>query len=54
MYTDANRQTAKREVRYTVQPDPYDAEPGDNFGFDGEWLDFSDSKTFSPTQQTDI
>jgi hypothetical protein len=54
MYTDANRQTAKREVRYTVQPDPYDAEPGDNFGFDEEWLDFSDSKTFSPTQQTDI
>jgi hypothetical protein len=54
MYTDTNKQTAKREVRYTVQPDPYDAEPGDNFGFDEEWMDFSDSKTFSPTQQTDI
>lgn len=54
MYSDTNAQTAKREVRYKVQPDPYDANPGDNFGFDEEWLDFSDSKSYSPTQQSDI
>jgi len=54
MYTDTNTQTAKREVRYTVTPDPIDAEPGDDFGFSEVWEDFSDSRTYSPTQQTDI
>jgi hypothetical protein len=54
MYSDTNSQTAKREMRYTVQPDPYNADPDDNFGFDEEWLTFDDSKTYSPTQQTDI
>lgn len=54
MYSDTDRQTAKREMRYTVQPDPYNANPDDNFGFDEEWLSFDDSKTYSPTQQSDI
>ena len=54
MYADTNTQTAKREMRYKVQPNPYDAAPDDNFGFDEEWLSFDDSKTYSPTQQTDI
>ena len=45
MHTDTNRQSAKREMRYTVQPDPYNAAPDDNFGFDEEWLTFDDSKT---------
>lgn len=50
--TDVN--LAKREMRYTVVPDPIDAQPGDDFGFDETWEQFSDSKTYSPTQQTDI
>ena len=54
MYTDTNVQTAKREMRYTVVPDPIDAEPGDDFGFTESWETFSDSATYSPTQQTDI
>ena len=54
MYSDTNTQTAKREVRYTVTPDPVSADPDDNFGFSEVWEDFSDSKTYSPTQQTDI
>ena len=54
MYTDTNTQTAKREVRYTVQPDPLNADPEDNFGFTESWEFFSDSKEYSPTQQTDI
>jgi len=54
MYTDTNTQTAKREVRYTVTPDPIDAEPGDDFGFSEVWEDFSDSKSYSPTLQTDV
>jgi hypothetical protein len=41
-------------MRYTVQPDPITAQPGDDFGFDEEWISFGDSKTYSPTQQKDI
>jgi len=53
-YTNTNRQTAKREMRYTVTPDPINADPDDDFGFN-EGLDmFIDSRTYSPTQQTDI
>jgi hypothetical protein len=54
LYTDTNIQTAKREMRYTVVPDPIDAEPGDDFGFAELWEDFTDSREYSPTQQTDI
>jgi hypothetical protein len=54
MYASTNTQTAKREVRYTVVPDPIDADPDDNFGFDENWEYFDDSKTYSPTQQKDI
>ena len=69
MYADTNRATAKREMRYTVEPiakvdknndgviDAADKPllmPGDNFGFDEEWEFFGDSKSYSPTRQTDI
>ena len=53
-YADTNRTTAKREMRYTVTPDPIDAEPGDDFGFSENWEYLGDSKSYSPTQQTDI
>jgi hypothetical protein len=53
MYSDTNTQTAKREVRYTVTPDPVDAGPDDDFGFSEVWEDFSDSRNYSPTQQSD-
>ena len=53
-YSDTNITTAKREMRYTVVPDPIDAGPADDFGF-SETLDFfQDSKSYSPTQQTDL
>jgi len=54
MYSDTDIVNAKREVRYTVVPDPIDAEPGDDFGFDESWELLGDSRTYSPTQQTDI
>jgi len=54
IHTGTNTQTAKREVRYTVQPDPINADPDDNFGFDENWEYFDDSRTYSPTQQQDI
>ena len=69
MYTDTNTRTAKREMRYTVEPvakvdknndgvvDAADTPllmPGDNFGFDEEWEFLGDGKTYSPTRQTDI
>lgn len=53
-YSSTDTTTAKREMRYTVVPDPIDAGPADDFGF-SETLDFfQDSKSYSPTQQTDL
>jgi len=49
-----NTQTAKREVRYTVTPDPSTAGPNDDFGFSETWTDYSDSKDLSPTRQIDL
>jgi len=54
MYADTNTQTAKREMRYTVQPDPVDAEPGDDWSFDEDWQYLGDAKAYSPVQQSDI
>ena len=54
MYTSTDTTTAKREMRYTVIPDPIDVNSGDDFGFNENWEFFNDSKTYSPTQQTDI
>jgi hypothetical protein len=54
LYTNTDTENAKRELRYTVTPDPYDADPDDNFGFDENWEFFDDSKEFSPTRKIDI
>ena len=54
LYNSTDVATAKREMRYTVTPDPIDAEPDDDFGFNEVWQSFDDSKTYSPTQQTDL
>ena len=69
MYSSTDRATAKREMRYTVEPvakvdknddgvvDAKDTPllmPGDNFGFDEEWQFLGDGKTYSPTRKTDI
>jgi T4-like virus Myoviridae tail sheath stabiliser len=54
LYTNTDTATAKREVRYTVTPDPYDANPDDNFGFDENWEFLGDSKEFSPTRKLDL
>ena len=53
-YADTDRTTAKREVRYTVVPDPINADPGDDFGFSETWEYLGDSKSYSPTNQSDI
>ena len=53
-YTSTDVASAKREMRYTVEPDPIDAEPDDDFGFNDNWDFFQDAKTYSPTQQIDI
>jgi hypothetical protein len=52
-YSNTELPTAKREMRYTVVPDPINAEPDDDFGFSESIEIFSDSKTYSPTQGTD-
>ena len=51
---DTNTSTAKREMRYTVEPDPITASPGDDFGFSETSSFFSDAGDYSPTQQKDI
>jgi len=53
-YSNTDIATAKREMRYTVTPDPIDAEPTDDYGFNESLDFFFDGKTYSPTQQTDI
>ena len=53
-YADTNTQTAKREVRYTVTPNPVNADPDDDFGFSETWEYLGDSKSYSPTNQSDI
>ena len=69
MYSDTNRKTAKREMRYTVTPtskvdrnddnvidnsDHLLLQPGDDFGFDEDWQFLGDGRSYSPTRLTDI
>jgi len=68
-YTDTNTQTAKREMRYKATPkaltdknddgvvneaDDALLTADDDFGFNETTTFFSDSRTYSPTQKTDI
>jgi hypothetical protein len=68
-YADTNTQTAKREMRYIATPKALTDQnddgvinaaddallgPDDDFGFNETTTFFSDSKTYSPTQKTDI
>jgi len=53
-HSSSDLSSAKREMRYTVTPDPLNAGPDDDFGFDGGWESFDDSKEYSPTQKVDI
>jgi hypothetical protein len=53
MYTNTDVKTATREVRYTVTPDPIDANPGDDYGYAESIEMYFDSKDYSPTNQLD-
>ena len=53
-YANTDIQTAKREMRYTVTPDPIDAGPEDDFGFTENTQMFGDGKRYSPTRQEDV
>ena len=46
--------TAKRVMRYTATPDPIDADPGDIYTINEDWMDLGDSRDYSPTRQIDI
>jgi hypothetical protein len=54
LYSDTNTQVAKREMRYTLEPDPIDANPGDDFGFSETFEYFDDARSYSAPQQKDI
>lgn len=51
---DTNLNTAKREVRYTATPNPIDAGPDDDFGFNENWDFLMDAEEYSPTRKEDI
>jgi len=53
-YTGTDVRTSKREMRYTVTPNPIDADPDDDFGFTENWEYLPDSKDYSPTRKTDL
>ncbi len=52
-YTDTNANTAPRQVRYTVEPDPVTADSDDDFGFGETWADFTDNKQRNPVSGVD-
>ncbi len=52
-YHTSPKRTSPRDVRYTVVPDPIDAGPDDDFGFNATTEIFYDSKVYSPTQNID-
>ena len=52
-YHTSHKRNAPRDVRYTVVPDPIDAGPDDDFGFNDTTEIFYDSKVYSPTQNVD-
>ena len=45
--------TAAREVRYQVTPDPADADPDDDFGFNELYSEFTDGLSRNPTTGID-
>lgn len=47
-YTTLDTVNAPRVQRYTVQPDPIDAESGDDFGFNEVFSEFTDIQKWSP------
>lgn len=53
-YSNTDTNTAKRQLRYVVTPDPIDAEPYEDYGFSESLEEFFDGRDYSPTQQRDI
>jgi len=68
-YSNTNRQTSTREMRYIATPkatvdynddnvinsldDPF-VDPDDDFGFNETFIDYNDSKNYSPSRSEDI
>ena len=52
-YATEAQVTAPREVRYTVTPDPLDADPDDNFGFNEIYSEFTDGLSRNPVTGND-
>jgi hypothetical protein len=52
-YTNVDTVNAAREVRYTAVPDPLNATPDDNFGFNEIYSDFTDAEKWNPVTGED-
>lgn len=53
-WTAEEMATTPRHLRYTVEPDPVDAEPEDDYGFTEVWETFDDGKKYDPVTDTDV
>jgi len=53
IYSDTNTASAPRDVRYTIQPDPLDADADDDFGFSELKAEFVDNKKRNPVSGVD-
>jgi len=52
-YATDSKVTAPREVRYTATPDPANADPDDDFGFNEIYSEFTDGKSRNPSTGVD-
>lgn len=52
-YATDSKITAAREVRYTVTPDPANADPDDDFGFNELFSEYTDGLSRNPTTGVD-
>ncbi len=52
-YATDSKVTASREVRYQVTPQPADADPDDDFGFNELFSEFTDGLSRNPTTGND-
>jgi hypothetical protein len=52
-FDEAILEKTPRKARATIETDPPDADPGDDFGYTETWQEFNDNKKYNPVTGTD-
>ncbi len=52
-YTSMDTVNAPRQIRYSVEPDPINSDPDDDFGFNELYSEFTDNKKWDPVAGVD-